>query len=72
MASRTQQRRTLSDAQAACIKSMTDEHLEALCAGLNKPDLSGFSDAELESITTGSAPDALIRRYDAAIQEANP
>ena len=51
---------------------MTDEHLEALCAGLNKPDLSGFSDAELESITTGSAPDALIRRYDAAIQEANP
>jgi hypothetical protein len=55
-------RNILKSAETAIFKSMSDEELESLCAGLPEVDLSRFSNQELESLTDGSASPLLVRR----------
>lgn len=53
-------RHRLNAVEAAVIRSMTDAQLEAI---IGNADLSGFSDAELEAIASGTAPAELMQRF---------
>ena len=50
---------------AETLRAMTDQELQAI-AGPNPPDLSAFSDAEIDAIITDTASPALLARVDAA------
>jgi hypothetical protein len=62
----------VSAVEAAVLKSMTDEQLEAICAGEPEIDLSDFSIAELEALIGDYASDALVQRFIERREAAEP
>lgn len=58
-------RKILKRMTAQRLENMTDQELQAI-AGPNPPDLSEFTDAEIDSIINDTASPALLARVDAA------
>lgn len=58
-------RKALKRMTAQRLKNMTDAELSAL-SDTNPPDLSDFSDAELDALINDTASPALLAKVDAA------
>ncbi len=58
-------RKALKRMSAQRLKNMTDAELTAI-ASSNSPDLSEFTDAEIDSIINDAASPALLARVEAA------
>jgi hypothetical protein len=56
-------RTRLNAVEAAIIRNMSDEELEALAAGEPEIEFTDFSIAELEALIDGNASPALEKKY---------
>lgn len=56
-------RSRLAAVEAAIIRNMSDDELEALAAGEPEIDFSDFSLSELEALIDGNASPALEKKY---------